>query len=104
VQGDWNDVRVLVIVEVSFLSPAQLFAISTRLGIIFTSTRHLPFAGLYVILAGNPFQLGLNEGKTLWPRDGQRPLSAQENWEGLLPGLRQVLRANHLTRKLRPVL
>jgi len=77
-QKDWNDVTVLVIDEVSFLSPTQLFAISARLGTIFPSRRHLPFAGLCVILAGDPFQLGPVGGKTLWPRDGERPFSVQE--------------------------
>jgi len=77
-QKDWNDVTVLVIDDVSFLSPAQLFAIRARLGTIFPSTRHLPLAGLYVILAGDTFQLGPIGGKTLRPRDGERPLSVQE--------------------------
>jgi len=77
-QTYWNDVTVFVIDEVSFLSPAQLFAISSRLGTFFPSRRHLPFAGLYVILSVDPFQLGPIGGKTLWPRDGERPLSVQE--------------------------
>ena len=79
-QKDWSDVTVLVIDEVSLLSPVQLFAINARLGTIFPSRRHLLFSGLYVILAGDPFQLGPIGGKTLWPRDGERPLSVQEKF------------------------
>lgn len=55
-QRDWQDVAVLVIDEISFLSPQNLYEISARLGNIFPHKKHVPFAGLYVIMAGDPYQ------------------------------------------------
>lgn len=77
-QRDWHDVVVLVIDEISVLSPKNLYAISARLENIFPHKKHLPFAGLYVIMAGDPYQLGPVGGKTLWPRSNERELSVKE--------------------------
>lgn len=56
-QRDWHDAAVLVIDEVSSLSPENLYEISSRLGNKFPHKRHLSYAGLYVIKAGDPYQL-----------------------------------------------
>lgn len=77
-QRDWEKVQVLVIDEISFLSPINLHAISERLGNIFPHRRDSPFAGLYVIMAGDPFQLAPVGGKTLWKRDHERTPTVQE--------------------------
>lgn len=77
-QRDWHDVAVLVIDEVSLLTPENLYEISARLGSIFPHKKHLPFAGLHVIMTGDPYQLGPVGGKTLWPRNNERDLNVKE--------------------------
>jgi len=56
-------VAVLMIDEVSFLLLAQLFVGSVCLGMIFPSRIHAPSAGLYVIMAEDPFQLFERTGR-----------------------------------------
>jgi len=65
-QKEWDDETVLMIDQVSFLLLGHLFAINVRLCTIFPSRIHLPSAGLYVIMAEDPFQLGPVGGRTLW--------------------------------------
>lgn len=77
-QRDWSNVAVSVIDEISFLSPENLYAVRARLGNIFSHKKHLPFAGLYVVMAGDPYQLGPVGGKTLWPRKSEREIGVKE--------------------------
>lgn len=77
-QRDWDDVAVLVIDEIIFLSPENLYAISARLVNIFPHRKHLPFACLYAIMGGDPYQLGPVGRKSLWPRTNECQLSVKE--------------------------
>lgn len=77
-QHEWHDVSVLVIDKISFLSPETLYKISARLGNMFPCKKHIHFSGLYVIMAGDPYQLGPVGGKTLWPGKHERELSVEE--------------------------